>query len=119
MSSSRYGGLGCFSWVGVALQLDCTKLILEVDYLEVVFAIEKGYDRTNDVSHIFFSISSLFERVGEVRVMHVFRKGNMVVDWFVGYELFLPLDIHAFQSPPDLFKDVLDDDAACVAVFSK
>lgn len=80
MFSLWCGCLGCLSWVGAGFTVGCTKLTLEVDSLEVVYAIKKGYDIINEVSNIFFSISSSLQRVGEVRVLNVFRESNMAAD---------------------------------------
>lgn len=53
---------GVYYGLDLAWNMGGRKLILEVDSIEVVSAIEKGFNDTSEVSNVFHNIALLIQR---------------------------------------------------------
>jgi ribonuclease HI len=90
---------GILSALQLVTEIGYRKVILESDSAVTIDLIMKGCPDNHPCATIVSFINRLKMQEWEVTFQHTYRLANQVANWFAGHALYLPTDMHVFNSP--------------------
>ncbi|KAG7547784.1 Ribonuclease H domain [Arabidopsis suecica] len=103
---------GVYYGLFIAWERRATRVELEVDSQIVVGFLKKGISDSHPLSFLVRLCYGFLSKDWIVRINHVYREANRLVDGLANYAFSLPLGFHMFDVPPDCVNSIMLEDVS-------